>query len=248
VAPAAGNQTRLKNKMPAIYPLPDTTQSRGVIFDLDGVLVNTAPFHKKSWSDLADKQGFQITDQLFYTTFGMQNYQIIPMLAPTKLSPQKIQRLSEWKERRYRRLIKGKLTLLDGARKLIDDLKTSGFLLAIGTSTPLTNLNFILEQIPIRHCFDACVTGQDVTRGKPAPDTFLKAAKKLALPANRCVVVEDALQGVQAAKAAKMPVIALTTTRSREDLKQADLIVESLEQLKARDFLNLLKDNPNDAS
>ena len=214
--------------------MTDTSQSRGV-------LINTATFHKKSWFDLADKEGFHMTDQIFYRTFGMQNYQIMPILAGTKLSPQKIQSLSEWKERRYRRLIKGKLTLMDGAAKLIDDLKTNAFLLAIGTSTPLANLDFMLEQIPIRHCFDACVTGEDVTRGKPAPDTFLKAAQKLTLPAHRCVVVEDAVQGVQAAKAAAMPVIAVTTTRSREDLKQADLIVESLERLKAHDFLNLLE-------
>ena len=213
--------------------MTDTSHSRGVIFDLDGVLINTSRFHKKSWFDL--------TDQIFYRTFGMQNYQIIPILAGRKLSAEKIRRLSEWKEQRYRRLIKGKLTLLDGAGKLVDDLKSNAFLLAIGTSTPLANLNFMLEQIPFRHCFDAYVTGKDVARGKPAPDTFLKAAQKLTLPAHRCVVVEDAVQGVQAAKAAAMPVIAVTTTRSREDLKQADLIVESLERLKAHDFLNLLE-------
>ncbi|MHC4149377.1 MAG: HAD family hydrolase [Planctomycetota bacterium] len=228
--------------------MTDTSQSRGVIFDLDGVLINTAAFHKKSWFDLADKEGFHMTDHIFCSTFGMQNYQIIPILAGRKLSTEKIQHLSEWKEQRYRRLIKGKLTLLDGARKLIDDLKSTAFLLAIGTSTPLANLDFMLEQIPIRHCFDAYVTGEDVTRGKPAPDTFQKAAQKLALPAHRCVVVEDAVQGVQAAKAATMPVIAVTTTRSRADLQQADLIVEGLEQLKAHDFLNLLKDDPNDTS
>jgi len=130
--------------------------------------------------------------------------------------------------------------LLAGAKNLIDDLKHKGFLLAIGTSTPQVNLTFILEQVPLLNCFDAFVTGEEVSKGKPQPDTFLRAAEKLSLAPNRCAVVEDAVQGVEAGKAAGMAVVAVTTTRSREDLKQADLIVDSLTQLKAEDFVKLL--------
>jgi beta-phosphoglucomutase len=215
-------------------------KDKGVIFDLDGVLIDTAPFHKQAWYDFAQKQGFEISGEIFYSTFGMQNYQIMPILAGRDLPPDEIERLSEWKEKRYRELVAGKMTLLAGARTLIDDLKDKGFLLAIGTSTPRVNVSLVLEQIPTLNYFDAFVTGEDVSKGKPHPDTFLKAAEKLSLAANRCVVVEDAVQGVQAGKAAGMAVVAVTTTRSREDLKQANLTVDSLAELRAEDFDGLL--------
>jgi beta-phosphoglucomutase-like phosphatase (HAD superfamily) len=101
-------------------------------------------------------------------------------------------------------------------------------------------VDFVRERLGLHHYFDACVTNEDVSNGKPAPDTFLKAARKLALPPDRCVVVEDAVQGVEAAKAAGMPVIALTTTRDRSALSRADMIVESLGKLQAADFTRLL--------
>lgn len=213
---------------------------KGVIFDLDGVLIDTGQFHRQSWYDLAGEEDFEMSDELFYSTFGMQNYQIIPLLVRRDLTVEDIERMSEWKERRYRELISGKLTLQEGARGLIDELKSNGFLLAIGTSAPQANLAFMLEHTGVDDCFDAYVTGEEVSNSKPAPDTFLKAAEKLSLTPGRCLVVEDAVQGVQAAKKAGMKVVAVCTTRGREDLEEADLIVESLGELKADDFLKLL--------
>ena len=213
---------------------------KGVIFDLDGVLIDTGQFHRQSWYDLAGEEDFQMSDELFYSTFGMQNYQIIPLLVRRDLTVEDIERMSEWKESRYRELISGKLTLQEGARGLIDELKSNGFLLAIGTSAPQANLAFMLEHTGVDDCFDAYVTGEEVSNSKPAPDTFLKAAEKLSLTPGRCLVVEDAVQGVQAGKKAGMKVVAVCTTRQREDLEDADLIVDSIGELKADDFLKLL--------
>lgn len=212
----------------------------GVIFDLDGVLVDTGWAHKQSWYDLAEKEGFSMSDEFFYSTFGMQNYQIIPMLLGHEPSAEEINRLAEWKEQRYRELVADKLTLSDGADVLLKDLKDEGFLLAIGSSAPQENLALILQRLHVQAFFDAYVTKEDVSKGKPAPDTFLKAAGKLALPPSRCVVLEDAVQGIEAGKAAGMPVVAVTTTRKRADLIEADIIVDSLVELKAEDFLKLL--------
>ena len=212
----------------------------GVIFDLDGVLVDSGWAHRQAWCDLAEREGFRMSDEFFTNTFGMQNYQILPMLAGCDLSCEEIDRLADWKEQRYRGLIAEKLTLPPGGARLLDELKDAGFLLAIGSSAPRANLDLVLERLVLHRYFDACVTKEDVTNGKPAPDTFLAAAQKLSLAPRCCVVVEDAVQGVEAGKAAGMPVIALTTTRDRADLSRADMIAESLGELKAEDFRKLL--------
>lgn len=212
----------------------------GIIFDLDGVLVDTGWAHKRAWYDLAEKEGFRMSDEFFYRTFGMQNYQIIPMLVGGDLPSGEVDRLSGWKEQRYRELIADKLALSSGASELLSGLRNGGFLLAVGSSAPRANLDLVLERLGLADHFDVCVTKEEVSAGKPAPDTFLTVAQKLSLPPHHCVVVEDAVQGVEAGKAAGMRVVAVTTTRKRADLSRADIIVDSLSELKATDFTGLL--------
>ena len=221
--------------------MTEVNRRMGVIFDLDGVLVDTGWAHRQAWYDLAEKEGFRMSDELFTSTFGMQNYQILPMLIGRDLACEEIDRLSDWKEQQYRDLMAEKLALPPGADRLLGELKDAGFLLAIGSSAPRANLDLVLERVQIRDYFDAFVTGEEVAKSKPSPETFLKAAEKLGLPPECCVVVEDAVQGVEAAKAAGMPVVAVTTTRDRADLQAADMIVDSLSELKAKDFTRLLE-------
>jgi len=218
-----------------------TDSNKAVIFDLDGVLVDTSEFHMRSWFDLAEKEGFAISEDFFYHTFGMQNYQIIPLLAKRQVSSDEIERMAQWKEQRYRELIRGKAALADGAQELLEDLKKAGFLMAVGTSTPKENVDLVMEETKAAEYFGAFVTDKDVRRGKPAPDTFLTAATKLKVPPERCVVVEDAVHGVEAARAAGMAVVAVTTTRKRQELAEADMVVDNLGQLNAEDFARLLK-------
>ena len=215
-------------------------QLMGVIFDLDGVLIDTGQFHRDAWYMMSKEEGLTFSDEHFYSTFGMQNYQIIPTMTSSDLATEEISRMSDRKELLFRELIHGRLKLLNGAEDLIVDLKNKGFRLSIGSSTTKHNMDFIRENLPIFNRFDAFVVDKDVTNGKPAPDTFLKAAERLSLEPKCCVVVEDAVQGVQAGKAAGMPVVAVTTTRQRNDLMQADMIVDSLDELKSDDFLKLL--------
>ncbi|MBN1764821.1 MAG: HAD family phosphatase [Sedimentisphaerales bacterium] len=214
---------------------------KGVVFDLDGVLVDTGEFHRLSWYDLAEKEGYHMSDEFFKHTFGMQNSQILPMLAKKELSPEEINRMSWDKEESYRHLIKGKLKLLPGVQELLDDLKNHGFKIAVGSSTPRENIDLMLEETQTLPYFDALIASGDVKNSKPAPDTFLAAAAKINLPPDRCVVVEDAIAGVQAGKAAGMHVIAVTTTRKREELQQADIIVDSMNELSSLTFADLIK-------
>jgi len=216
-------------------------EQMGVIFDLDGVLVDTSQFHKRSWLELAEREGYDMSDEFFYSTFGMQNYQILPLLAGAELPAERLEQMAQWKERRYRELMGSEVTAMEGAEELVAELKNSGFVLAIGTSTPRANLEPVLQHTGFGDFFDAYVTGEDVTNGKPAPDTFLKAAERLGAKPSCCVVVEDAIPGVAAAKNAQMIAVAVTTTRKREELHRADIVVDSLMELKASDFVKLLR-------
>ncbi len=211
----------------------------GVIFDMDGVLVDTAWAHRRSWFDLAEKEDLDISEEFFRRTFGMQNDAILPLLRPG-LSKEQMDRLADWKELRYRDIVEERVELAPGAEALLKDLKDHGFRLAIGSSAPPENLDVFWNRLALASWFDARVTKEQIAHSKPSPETFLKAAEKLGLAPARCAVVEDAVPGVQAGKAAGMHVVAVTTTRRREHLAQADRIVDSLSDLKAADFLALL--------
>ena len=213
---------------------------KGVIFDLDGVLIDSGWAHKQAWFDLAEKEGLEFSDKFFNDTFGMQNAQIIPMLVRRELVQGELEDMSDWKEQRYRDIVSEKLSLSQGAEKLLAELKEKGFRLAIGSSAPKVNLDLIFRCLKLDNYINACVTKEDVKNGKPSPETFLKAAQKLSLLPRHCVVVEDAVHGIEAARAAGMPVIALTTTRDREDLSGADIIADNLDELKVEDFVGLV--------
>lgn len=219
----------------------DGQMPRGVIFDLDGVIINTEKYHQQSWHDLGERYNIKVTPDFFKSTFGMQNSDIIPKLFKNKLNQSRIEEMADFKEQKYRELINGKMTLLEGVEELISSLKANGYKLAIGSSTPKVNLDFMLTQLSIGHFFDAFATSEDAANSKPAPDTFLAAAKKLELNPARCVVIEDAVHGVTAAVNAKMKVIAVTNTKPACELSQADRIVDSLIELTARDFDALLE-------
>jgi len=215
----------------------------GVIFDMDGVLVDTGWAHRRSWYDLAAQEGLVMTDEFFRRTFGMQNDAILPQLRPG-ISREQMEQLADWKEERYRDIVRERPELAPGVEALLTDLKEQGFRLAVGSSAPPENLDVFWEPLGLAGWFDARVTKEEIPRSKPAPDTFLRAAEKLGLPPGRCAVVEDAVPGVEAARAAGMPVIAVTTSRARADLVRANRVVESLSELKAADFLALLPDEP----
>ncbi|MDH7571729.1 MAG: HAD family phosphatase [Armatimonadota bacterium] len=212
----------------------------GVIFDLDGVLIDSSLLHLESWRIVGQERGFEMSEELFWRTFGMPNRQIFALLFGRPLPEEQADELSEYKESVYRKLAAGRLRPLPGAVELLHALRRDGFKVALGSSTPRSNVQVILDTIGIRHCFNAVVTGNDVTHGKPHPEVFLKAAERLQLPPARCVVVEDAVVGVDAARAAGMRCLAVTTTHPREKLAHADRVVDCLTEVSANDLRELL--------
>jgi beta-phosphoglucomutase family hydrolase len=216
-------------------------RSLGVIFDLDGVIAHTGWAHKQAWFDLAREYGFGMTEDQFYSTFGMQNAQIIPLLLGRLVPEQEMEQMGDWKENRYRAIVATQLQAPEGLIDLLGDLKAHDVGRAIGSSAPRDNIDLVLQRLQVTGYFDVVVSGEQVSKGKPAPDTFLLAARKLGVLPGHCVVIEDAVQGVEAGRKAGMKVVAITTTRRREDLKEADLIIDNLTELSAETCLQLLK-------
>jgi beta-phosphoglucomutase len=204
----------------------------GVIFDMDGVLVDSYAAHLRSWRDVAARDGLKLTDEDFARTFGRTSRDIIGVLWPGKFNDPAVARFDADKEARYREILAEAFPEMDGASDLIRALHDAGFRLAIGSSGPPENVALVLRELRSGGLFGVTVNGTEVTRGKPNPDVFLMAARKLNLDPSRCAVIEDAPAGVEAARRAGAAAIGLLGTAPRERLAEhADLIVASLRDL-----------------
>lgn len=208
---------------------------RAVIFDLDGVVIDSKEFHQAAWRRFGLEAGFPVSDEFFIETFGMTNASILPRLFGRELSMEEFKNSVATKETYYLDSLKGKLIALPGALPLIRQIRSQGIKTALGTSAPPKNVQFVLTELNAERLFDAISQEGDYKQGKPYPDVFLEAARRLDVAASEAVVIEDAVAGVQAAKAAGMRCVAVTTTSARQELeKNADLVVDSLEELTVK--------------
>lgn len=212
----------------------------GVIFDMDGVLIDSYRAHFLAWRQMLRSHNLDISEGQFAATFGQTNPDIFAQLYPS-LNPEDYPILAEEKEAAFRGIITLDFPEMDGAVELIAALHEAGAALAIGSSGPPENVQAVLNMLPGGGHFMATTNGNELTHGKPDPEVFIKTVHKLGLPPERCVVVEDAPAGVMAGKAAGCPVIALTGTAPREHLDQADLVVDSLRELTPEAFRGLIR-------
>ena len=194
---------------------------RGVIFDMDGVLVDSADAHRRAWQKLGDEVGVPYTDELFRRTFGQRNSSIVPTwLGET--SAERIDALGARKEELYRELVRqGAVRVYDRVPALLHELREAGAALAVASSGPRENVSLLIEVIGVSALIEAAISADDVTEGKPHPAPFLKAAEKLALSPRDCAVVEDSVHGIEAAKRAGMLAVAVLTSTARDDLQRA---------------------------
>lgn len=207
------------------------SMSMAVIFDIDGVLIDSYQAHYESWAALAAEDGIQITREAFAQSFGRTSRDIIGLWWGQGLDDAKVTAMDDRKEALFRQVIEADFPAMTGALELIDALAQAGFALAVGSSGPPENVDLVMAKLGRQSLFGAQVTGMDVTRGKPDPQVFQIAAEKLHIEPSHCAVIEDAPAGVQAANAAQMRSIALTGTAPRELLADANLIVDSLTEL-----------------
>jgi beta-phosphoglucomutase family hydrolase len=211
-----------------------------VIFDVDGVLTDSYDSHFLSWQRMFGEVGVTFTDEQFRSTFGRTNRDIFAELYPGEMTEERSRQLGDRKEVLYREIVSDSFKPLPGAVELIDALDAAGFKLAVGSSGPPENIALTLEKLGRADRFAAAVTGADVTRGKPDPQVFLLAAERLGVPPERCAVIEDAPQGIEAANRAEMTSIALTGTTTRQNLAHAKLTIDSLDELTPQRIASLI--------
>lgn len=213
----------------------------GVIFDMDGVLVDSYQAHFESWRMIAAEEGLTITEKQFAATFGRTSREIIAAWWGQGLTEEEIRALDDRKEAAYRQILANDFPAMSGVKELLERLHAAGMALAIGSSGPPENIEVILDHLQARSIFQAVVSGADVTRGKPDPQVFLKAAQRLGIPPDRCVVVEDAPLGVDAAHGAGAAAIGFASTgRTRESLAKAELVVDSLGEITPEEVRRLV--------
>lgn len=228
------------------WPMPGTNSACAVIWDVDGTIVDTAELHYRAWCRLAEEKDLPFSRAAFEATFGRRNPDIIHELFGNDLSQQDVARLGDEKEEFYRQEAGKGVELLPGVRELLQDLHTAGFLQAVGSSAPRANLDLILDITGIHQFFPAVISSEDTTKGKPDPEVFLVAAGRLNIPPPRCLVMEDAVAGVQAAKAGAMKCIAVAFVGHHplDKLQQAgaDLVVENLRQVNVERIRQLMQE------
>ncbi len=202
-----------------------------VIFDMDGVLVDSYQPHLESWRMLAEENGLSITEAQFSETFGRTSRDIIARLFSVT-DAGRVATLDERKEALYRDAVRGNVPEMAGAKALVAALHTRGIKLAIGSSGPRENIVLVREELGLAEMMPTFVCGADVEHGKPAPDVFLLAAEKLGVAPENCAVIEDAPAGIAAANAAGMLSVGLTSTHDATALKDADVVVDALAEVE----------------
>lgn len=203
------------------------------IFDLDGVIVDTRWAHQKAVKRLCEDHGRVISaDEFNSRVFGRRNYGWIPEFFGRDLQPADVERLSEEKEARFRDAFAPRAAPLKGLRNFLDSLRDHGIPIAVATTAPAVNVEFILHKTKLAGRFAVVLHAASVSVGKPDPQIYLLAARELGLSAARCVVFEDSLPGIEAARRAGSKVVGVATMHELREL-------EARTDMPIRDFVGL---------
>lgn len=204
-------------------------ETRAVIWDVDGTLIDSMEYHWLMWRDALAAEGVALTRERFEESFGQRNDAVISLFLGRAATPEEVARIGEAKESRYRNAVRTRgIELLPGVARWLRRLKAEGWRQAIASSAPPANIEAIVETLDLAQFFDAIVSAEDVPRGKPDPAIFLEAARRLEAAPARSVVMEDAHAGIEAARRAGMKSIGVLSTHEKLD---ADISVKTLDDL-----------------
>jgi beta-phosphoglucomutase len=187
---------------------------KAFIFDLNGTMINDMPYHTKAWQNLLNNElGGNFTwDEVKPQMYGKNPEVLVRMFGPNRFTMDEMERLSYEKEKKYQREFLPYLELLPGLNNFLENAYQKGIPMAIGSAAIPFNIDFVLDNLNIRHYFKAIVSADDVVLSKPHPETFLRAAQLLNVPPMDCIVFEDVPKGAEAAANAGMKAVVITTT------------------------------------
>ncbi len=209
----------------------DTTpQPYAILWDMDGVLVDTGDFHYQAWDEITRRLGIPYTYQTFHATFGMTNASILRLLLGDDLDPARMEAISLEKETSFRRAVHGKAQTLPGVCDWLAWFASQGVPQAVASSAPMENIDFLVDELNLRGFFQALVSAYHLP-GKPDPAVFLEAARQLGRPPARCLVIEDSVAGVTAAQRGGIACLAVATTHPVEKLGAAGRVIQRLSDI-----------------
>jgi beta-phosphoglucomutase family hydrolase len=207
-------------------------RSIAFVFDMDGVIIHSNPYHKIALHQFCEKYGYHLTeDQLRSKIYGRTNKQWITNLFERELGAEELHRFAEEKEGLFRDLIAKDIKALAGLKEFLDQMNAQKIDRAIGTSAPRSNVDFVMAKTQLTSYFSIILDDSFVEHGKPNPEIYIKCAAALHYPPADCVVFEDSLSGVAAGKAAGCKVVGVATTHTHAELADTDLVID--------DFMNL---------
>jgi beta-phosphoglucomutase family hydrolase len=203
------------------------------IFDMDGTMVDNTPYHFKSWQALFKKYNLgDLSPETYYTEIsGIPIMDTMKRLFGNSNNQARLHELVKEKEDFYKSIYEPFVTPVNGLENFLSELKDAGIKLAMASSATVDDINFILDHVPVRDYFDVIIDGNRVSKSKPNPQIFLKAAADMNIQPKDCVVFEDSLAGIKAANAAGMKVVAITTSHPTDKLQPADMAIADFSEL-----------------
>lgn len=208
---------------------------KAVIFDMDGVIIDSEPLWEKTETILLGRRGIDYNPAYRAKIMGLKQDDSAALLKETFSLPESVREIIDERIDILLNLYKDELELMPGLKNLLKESKESGFLLALASSSPMRTIDFVLDKFSIREFFLSVVSGDSIPLGKPHPDIYLHTAETLKIKPGECIVIEDSINGVRSAKWAGMSCIAVPDKRlSLKDFQIADLIVEDLGEINVK--------------
>jgi beta-phosphoglucomutase len=211
-----------------------------VIFDMDGVIVDSNPTHTIALRQFCKMHGHYLTDnELKAKVYGRANKDWLPDIFGDQMTPAAYKKLADEKEALFRKLFEPIIQPLNGLIHFLDILKNNNVTMAVASSAPPENVQFTLEKTGTKKYFNILLNESSFNKGKPDPEIYLKTASLLNVSPDKCIVFEDSIAGVEAAKKAGCKVIGVTTTHAREEFVGTDLVIDDFEGLELQKLVKL---------
>jgi len=198
---------------------------KAFLFDLNGTMVDDMPYHVVAWFDILNSLGAGLTMERVTEECYGKNDELLERIFPGRFSADEIVKMSYAKEEAYQTAFRPHLKLIDGLPEYLESAKQHGIRMAIGSAAILFNIDFVIDNLHIRHYFDAIVSAETVAISKPHPETYLKCAQALDAAPNHCLVFEDSPKGVESAQNAGMQSVVILGMHKATDFLQYNNVV-----------------------